>query len=139
MTILGYLTERRTRLIHCALLSFSIFYFPPSFAEVPEFAGARRGFATVMLAGLAGAVLGLSTLSFYGKPEEHIGNIYVGLGLGLLGGAGYVLAVPENERSWSRDEFSNPEKFEIRAAGISQTTGISSACPGVLRWSWEIP
>jgi hypothetical protein len=56
--------------------------------------GFRRGLATVMFAGLGGAVLGLSTLSFYGEPQEHIGNIWTGLALGVLGGSAYVLSQP---------------------------------------------
>lgn len=50
----------------------------------------RRNAATVIFWGLGGAVLGLSTLSFYGKPQEHLSNIYVGLGAGLMAGTGYV-------------------------------------------------
>lgn len=50
----------------------------------------RRNAATVIFWGLGGAVLGLSTLSFYGKPQEHISNIYVGLGAGLMAGTGFV-------------------------------------------------
>jgi hypothetical protein len=56
--------------------------------------GFRRGLATVMFAGLGGAVLGLSTLSFYGEPQEHIGNIWTGLALGVLGGTAYIASQP---------------------------------------------
>jgi hypothetical protein len=51
----------------------------------------RRNVATVMFAGLGGAVLGLSTLSFYGEPQDHIGNIWLGLGIGAIAGTAYVL------------------------------------------------
>ena len=54
--------------------------------------GVRRSVATVMFAGLAGAVLGLSTLSFYGEPQDHVGNIWTGLALGALAGTGYIVA-----------------------------------------------
>lgn len=50
----------------------------------------RRSVATVIFAGLGGAVLGLSTLSFYGEPQGHVGNIWLGLGVGLLAGTAYV-------------------------------------------------
>lgn len=62
-----------------------------------EFSGMRRNVATVIFCGLGGAVLGLSTLSFYGKPQDHTGNIYAGLGAGLIGGLAYVALAPEGE------------------------------------------
>lgn len=58
--------------------------------ERSSFPNLRRNAATIIFCGLGGAVLGLSTLSFYGKPQEHLGNIYVGLGVGLIAGSGYV-------------------------------------------------
>lgn len=51
----------------------------------------KRGTAIVMFSGLAGGVLGLSTLSFYGNPEEHTENVTTGALLGMLGGASYLL------------------------------------------------
>ncbi len=50
----------------------------------------RRGVAAVMFATIGGAVLGLSTLSFYGKPQEHTGNITLGALAGLVAGISYV-------------------------------------------------
>ncbi len=58
--------------------------------ERTAFPNLRRNAATIIFCGLGGAVLGLSTLSFYGKPQEHLGNIYLGLGAGLIAGGGYV-------------------------------------------------
>lgn len=105
------------------LLTFSSF---AQAVEHSEFSSTRRGIATVMFCGLGGAVLGLSTLSFYGKPEEKIGNIYLGLGLGLIAGTAYVIAVPEDQRSWSREEFSRPQypMSTVRTRQIAQ-------------WNWE--
>ncbi len=40
--------------------------------------------------GLAGAVLGLSTLSFVEEPKEHTRNIIVGASIGIIAGVGYV-------------------------------------------------
>ena len=50
----------------------------------------RRGIATVILCGVGGAVLGISTLSFYGDPQNHVSNITAGLVLGLIGGGTYL-------------------------------------------------
>lgn len=51
----------------------------------------KRNIATVMFAGLGGAVLGASTLSFYGSPSDHTGNIWLGLAVGLVAGTAYVV------------------------------------------------
>lgn len=41
-------------------------------------------------AGAAGAILGLSTLSFVDKPSQHISNIWTGAALGVIGGVIWV-------------------------------------------------
>lgn len=51
----------------------------------------KRNVATVLFASLGGAILGLSTLSFYGEPQEHTNNITLGALIGFVGGVGYVL------------------------------------------------
>ncbi len=38
----------------------------------------------VLVAGLVGGMLGLSTLSFYSNPEDNIRNIYFGAGAGAI-------------------------------------------------------
>lgn len=62
-----------------------------------EIITARRGVATVILFGLGGAVLGLSTLSFYPRPQENLANISYGFILGLIGGGVYIVAQPAND------------------------------------------
>lgn len=64
------------------------FVFCSSFAKA-ELNG-REKFSIIMYSTVGGAILGLSTLSFYGKPSDHVGNIYTGAALGLIGGASYV-------------------------------------------------
>lgn len=44
----------------------------------------------IFLSGLGGAVLGLSTLSFYGRPQDHLGNIAIGFAVGVVFGTIYV-------------------------------------------------
>ncbi len=48
--------------------------------------GPRKQLATIIFAGLGGAILGLSTLSFYGRPQDHLSNIAIGFGVGIIGG-----------------------------------------------------
>jgi hypothetical protein len=59
-------------------------------ASAPELTGTRKQVATIIFAGLAGAILGLSTLSFYGKPQEELSNIAVGFAVGIIGGVAYT-------------------------------------------------
>ena len=42
---------------------------------------------TILEFGLAGGALGLSTLSFYGRPQDKLSHIPVGLALGIFAGA----------------------------------------------------
>lgn len=51
-----------------------------------SFSGPKRQMATIIFAGLGGAVLGLSTLSFYGRPQDHLSNIAIGFGVGVMAG-----------------------------------------------------
>lgn len=67
-----------------------LFWAQTVFAQSPAVVGPRRQIATIIFAGLGGAVLGLSTLSFYGEPQEHASNIATGFGLGIIGGVAYV-------------------------------------------------
>lgn len=48
--------------------------------------------------GIAGAVLGLSTLSFYDKPSTHVANIWTGAAIGIIAGV-VVVAMSHAERS----------------------------------------
>ena len=52
--------------------------------------GPRRQLATIVFAGLGGAILGLSTLSFYGRPQDQLSNIAIGFVVGVIAGTAYV-------------------------------------------------
>lgn len=52
--------------------------------------GPRKQIATIIYCGLGGAVLGLSTLSFYGRPQDQMKNIYLGFGVGVIIGTIYM-------------------------------------------------
>ena len=40
--------------------------------------------ATILFAGLGGSILGLSTLSFYGRPQDKLQNIAIGFAVGVI-------------------------------------------------------
>jgi len=44
----------------------------------------RNSVSVILLSGLIGGILGLSTLSFYDKPQDNIRNITFGAGGGLI-------------------------------------------------------
>ena len=52
--------------------------------------GPKRQIATIVYMGLGGAVLGLSTLSFYGRPQDKLTNIAIGFGIGVIIGTVYM-------------------------------------------------
>lgn len=64
-------------------------------------AGPRKQLATIIFAGLGGAVLGLSTLSFYGRPQDKLSNIAIGFAIGVISGTAYV----------TYNAATNPQEF----------------------------
>lgn len=64
-----------------------------SYAQSRSYAaseGPRKNFTTIVFAGLGGAVLGLSTLSFHGRPQDHMDSIAIGFAVGIIAGAIYT-------------------------------------------------
>ena len=76
--------------ISLILIVFSCFHVSVSSAQQNS-RNVKRGVATVLFSTLGGAILGLSTLSFYGEPQEHTDNIMTGALVGLIAGSGYLL------------------------------------------------
>jgi hypothetical protein len=65
--------------------------------------GPRRQLATILFMGLGGAVLGLSTLSFYGQPQNYLGNIGIGFAAGVIVGTIYVTYKSATTHDYSDD------------------------------------
>ena len=63
---------------------------PPTGANENVTQGPRRHLGTIIFAGVAGAILGLSTLSFYGRPQDELPNIAMGFAIGVIGGTMYT-------------------------------------------------
>ena len=111
------------RIIVVILLSFSLATSAFAQIENPDkdggIQGPRKQLATIVYAGLAGAILGLSTLSFYGRPQDHLSNIAVGFAVGVIGGtiySTYSLATQPREFM----TLKNPNQFHItRSPGVS--------------------
>ena len=70
---------------------FSNNAFAQSGGELDELVtGTKNDLLVVVGGGLAGAVLGLSTLSFVEEPKKHTNNIIVGASIGIIIGVAYV-------------------------------------------------
>jgi hypothetical protein len=72
------------------LLSFQFIILTPAFAEDDLVKSTQNDIILVGVAGGAGAILGLSTLSFYKQPSDHIPNIWTGAAIGIIVGVIFV-------------------------------------------------
>ena len=68
---------------------------------------AKTDIYTIGGAGLAGSLLGLSTLSFAERPERHLKNILTGGALGVIVG---VLIVASSQVDKSQNLLATPQK-----------------------------
>ncbi len=59
----------------------------PAQTKVSKVVGSQM--ATILNYGFAGGVLGLSTLSFYGRPQDKLAHIPIGMALGIIVGTVY--------------------------------------------------
>jgi hypothetical protein len=94
--------------------------------EKPPSGGPRRQLGTIIYAGLGGAVIGLSTLSFYGRPQDKLANIAIGFAVGVIGG---TVAVTYSAAT-NPDEFYGREtpREELLGPGPSMAV-VASAIP----------
>ncbi|MGE3973047.1 MAG: hypothetical protein AB7F59_00825 [Bdellovibrionales bacterium] len=87
----GYFS--RATLVVMMIMSLSLPAFAQNQSQLPGVpkSGPRRQAAIVIFAGLGGAVLGLSTLSFYGRPQDKLSNIAIGAAVGVIVGVSYTV------------------------------------------------
>ncbi len=100
------------------VLSISLVTITPAAIAAPNdqgtstaSAGPRKHLANIVFAGLAGAVLGLSTLSFYGRPQDRLSNIAVGFAIGVIGGTMFSTYKAAAEPR----EFYGDNRFDFKA------------------------
>ncbi len=90
--------------------------------------------------GLAGAVLGLSTLSFVEEPKKHTRNIIVGASIGIIAGVGFVafsqanktqdlLYGPGGEGVEGEEQVYNAKDFDTYAPVDWNESGSSFKAP----------
>lgn len=126
----------------CLLFSVSSRAFAQNSGEMDQLvADSKNDLLVVVSGGLAGAILGLSTLSFVEEPKEHTKNILVGASLGIVAGVGYVafsqanksremlygansLLKPSSEFGTSSRSAWHRESFEQRLNPISSPLSL---------------
>jgi len=119
------MTTLRRSLAACLLLSSLV--APAAYAQtepgVPSSLEPRQAVGTILMAGLVGGILGLSTLSFYEMPQDNIRNITIGAGVGIIGAALFL--------TYSITEEGTPSK---KAQLIPVFDGERVAMAGILRF-----
>ena len=117
----------------CALLSVQIFLATavvnPALAQEDDIIkSTQNDIILVGAAGAAGAILGLSTLSFVDKPSKHVSNIWTGAALGII--AGVVFVAYQSAQSGSEDlqsdeasiNFNSSERYAWHAKNSADLT-----------------
>jgi len=76
-------------------------------------------------AGAAGAIIGLSTLSFVDTPSRHVSNIWTGAALGVIAGVifvAYSSATKNSEDLQSSASFNTSERLAWHSSQIPDLT-----------------
>lgn len=81
----------KPRLLAAVLIGV-LFFSGPAFSQEEKQEGldTKSAVQIIVLSGLAGAVLGLSTLSFYDNPQRNLRNISIGAAIAVVMGTLYV-------------------------------------------------
>lgn len=91
--------------------------------------GPRRQISTIVYMGLAGAVLGLSTLSFYGRPQDKLTNIPIGFGIGVIVGTVYMTyQAATNPNEFYKDVRYRPN-FQLKKEELAMASDAFYVAP----------
>lgn len=76
----------------CGIIIFQFLTLNMAFAQQADdiMKNTQNDILLVAAAGAGGAILGLSTLSFYDKASEHISNVWTGAAMGIIAGVIFV-------------------------------------------------
>ena len=111
------------KLFPISCLVASLLFAPMSFSA-EETSGiiddSVRDISIVLGAGAAGAVLGLSTLSFVDHPSEHLKNISIGGAIGVVFGVAAVIFSQATKTTLSY----SPSEVPMNAAKIETLTRL---------------
>lgn len=126
----------------CALLCFQLLTLNLAFGQAEDdfVKNTQNDVLLVAAAGAGGAVLGLSTLSFYDKPSKHIDNVWTGAAIGIIAGVIFVAYNSAQKGSedlvsqHSSEEFSTSERTDWHA-GSSELLTMQSVQFGTQIWN----
>ena len=129
----------RRIILSCVICLAVIFQSLPVHAQVDgnnTARGPRKRINYIVVAGLGGAVLGLSTLSFYGRPQDKLANIAIGFAFGVIAG---TIMTTYQAASDPKDFYNMkaPAKAEVWALEMSQQR-IEHEWPGHLAPSFNL-
>ncbi len=101
-------------------------------ASSSEMSGTRKQIATIIFSGLAGFTLGLSTLSFYGRPQDKMANLGIGTAIGIIAGTIYTTyqaaTAPYDNYQVLRTNFNDEADLRV---SVNQTYSPN------LKWEWS--
>lgn len=114
----------------CALLVFQLLTLnvvlaqEEAAAEDDVLKNTQNDILIVAGAGAGGAILGLSTLSFYDKASKHISNVWTGAAIGIIAGVIFVAYSSAQKGSEELQSSIPSEGFSTseRVAWHGQTT-----------------
>lgn len=99
----------------CALLCFQLFTLNVAFAQEDDIIkNTQNDILLVGIAGAGGAILGLSTLSFYDQPSKHIANVWTGAAIGIIAGVIFVAYNSAQKGSEDLVGSRSSEEFSTR-------------------------
>lgn len=96
--------------------------------------------STILYTGLVGGVLGLSTLSFYRRPQDRLSHIAIGFGAGIILGAIWVTWTaarsPKDNYQYETDiEYEYEEESRLQWSPDSRLSGW--APPLSVSYTWN--
>lgn len=94
-----------------ALMSFSLYAQDGELSKFVE--DGKNDLMVVLAGGGAGAILGLSTLSFVDEPSEHLSNIVTGAAVGIIAGVAYVVYLQATEGQGMVFTLNSDDAFDF--------------------------
>lgn len=109
------------------LLALQFVILTPAFAQEEDdiIKSTQNDLILVGAAGVGGAILGLSTLSFTDKPSKHVSNIWTGAAIGVIAGViwvAYNSAARGSEDLQSSREFNSLERVAWHSENVENLT-----------------
>lgn len=97
----------------CVLIVFQFLTLNLTFAQQEDdlMKNTQNDIQLVAAAGAGGAILGLSTLSFYDKASQHISNVWTGASIGIIAGVIFVAYSSAQKGSEELQGFFPSEGF----------------------------